>query len=194
MASPLAVVDTRFCVPRTLPLTLTMSLTLGGAVTDASGAAVLRVDAPLFGFLHRFVLAGVAGRPILSIQKKAFRWEAFRGDSRDARDLLFTARRSPIFQVRTQMGVFLAPNTAWQGAACGFTMKCSYLDRSCDVYLGKSSTKIAQVRRQFSAAGVLLGKEKFSVTVFPNVDYVFIAALVVMLSDIIHTAETDRRR
>lgn len=51
-----------------------------------------------------------------------------------------------------------------------------------------------QVRRQFSAAGVLLGKEKFSVTVFPNVDYVFIAALVVMLSDIIHTAETDRRR
>lgn len=71
MASPLAVVDTRFCVPRTLPLTLTMSLTLGGAVTDASGAAVLRVDAPLFGFLHRFVLAGVAGRPILSIQKKA---------------------------------------------------------------------------------------------------------------------------
>nr|XP_034580725.1 protein LURP-one-related 15-like [Setaria viridis]TKW31234.1 hypothetical protein SEVIR_2G092000v2 [Setaria viridis] len=170
MASPLAVVDTRFCVPRTLPLTLTMSLTLGGTVTDASGAAVLRVDAPLFGFLHRFVLAGVAGRPILSIQKKAFRWEAFGGDSRDARDLLFTARRSPIFQVRTQMGVFLAPNTAWQGAACGFTMKCSYLDRSCDVYLGKSSTKIAQVRRKFSAAGVLLGKEKFSVTVFPNVD------------------------
>ena len=72
-------------------------------------------------------------------------WEAFRGDSTDARDLLFTARRSPGFLVWTQVGVFLAPNTARQ-AACDLKMKCSYDDRSCDVYLGSSNTKIAQVR------------------------------------------------
>ena len=71
-------------------------------------------------------------------------WEAFRGDSTDARDLLFTARRSPGFLVWTQVGVFLAPNTA--GMACDLKMKCSYDDRSCDVYLGSSNTKIAQVR------------------------------------------------
>jgi len=51
-------------------------------------------------------------------------WEAFRGDSSDARDLLFTARRSAAFLVRTQVGVFLAPNTARQ-AACDLKMKCS---------------------------------------------------------------------
>jgi hypothetical protein len=72
MASPVAVVDARFCVARTLPLTLTMSLTLcGGVVTDAGGAVVLHIDAPLFGLISRFVLADVAGRPIIAIQKKA---------------------------------------------------------------------------------------------------------------------------
>ncbi|CAN6209726.1 unnamed protein product [Urochloa humidicola] len=160
-----AVVDARFCVPRVLQLTLTMSLTHGGAVTNAGGAVVLRVHAPLLGLIHRYVLADAAGRLILTLRRKAFtlnsRFEAFRGDSWDAaRDLLFTAKRWPIFQVRTQMGVFLASNRAEQ--ACDFTMRCSYNDRSCDFYLGNSSTKIAQVRRHITAAGVLLGKHRVS--------------------------------
>ncbi|RLM85662.1 protein LURP-one-related 15-like [Panicum miliaceum] len=191
-AAPLAVVGPRFCAARALPLTLAMNLTRSGTVTDAGGAVVLRVDVPLLRFLHRFLLVDVAGRPLLAVQRKESlqsAWEAFRGDSSDARDLLFTARRSPAFLMRTQMGVFLAPNTARQ--ACDFKMKCSYDDRSCDVHLGNSNTKIAQMRRQISAAGVLLGKDRFSVTVFPNVDYVFVAALVVMLHEI-HTDERDR--
>ena len=47
-----------------------------------------------------------------------------------------------------------------------------------------------QMRRQISAAGVLLGKDRISVTVSPNVDYVFVAALAVMLHEI-HTGERD---
>lgn len=42
----------------------------------------------------------------------------------------------------------------------------------------------AQIRRHRTAAGVVLGKGTFSVTVFPNVDYVFISALAVMLQEI----------
>jgi hypothetical protein len=46
-----------------------MNLTRGGTVTDdASGAVVLRMDVPLFG---RFVLVDVAGRPLVSVQRKA---------------------------------------------------------------------------------------------------------------------------
>ena len=70
-AAPLAVVDPRFCAPRALPLTLAMNLTRGGTVTDAGAAVVLRVDVPLPRFLHRFVLADVAGWPLLTVQRKA---------------------------------------------------------------------------------------------------------------------------
>ena len=67
---------------------------------------------------------------------------------------------------------------------CDFKIKGSYFDRSCAFYLGDSTTLIAQMNRQYSASTVLLGRDIFGVTVFPQVDYVFIAALVVILDDI----------
>jgi hypothetical protein len=54
-----------------------------------------------------------------------------------------------------------------------------------------SGDACVQMRRQISAAGVLLGKDSFSVTVSPNVNYVFVAALAVMLHEI-HMDERDR--
>ena len=66
-------------------------------------------------------------------------WEVFRGDSSSASDLLFTVKRSTLLQLRTEMDVFLAGNTAKQ--ACDFKMKGSYFA----FYLGDSDTMIAQV-------------------------------------------------
>jgi hypothetical protein len=43
------------------------------------------------------------------------RWEVFRGDSTNASDLLFTVKRSTLMQLRTQLDVYLAGNTAQQG-------------------------------------------------------------------------------
>jgi hypothetical protein len=72
------------------------------------------------------------------------RWEVFRGDSTNASDLLFTAKKSSIIQLKTELDVFLASNTAEQ--ACDFKIKGSYFERSCAFYLGSSNTMIAQVR------------------------------------------------
>lgn len=47
-----------------------------------------------------------------------------------------------------------------------------------------------QMHREHSATSMLLGKDYFSLTVFPNVDYVFISALVVILQEI-HTDKND---
>lgn len=71
------------------------------------------------------------------------RWEVFRGDSSNESDLLFTAKKSSIFQLKTEMDIFLASNTAQQ--ACDFKIKGSYFERSCAFYLGNSSSMIAQV-------------------------------------------------
>ena len=67
----------------------------------------------------------------------------FRGDSTNASDLLFTVKRSTLMQLRTELDVFLAGNTAQQ--ACDFRMKGSYFDRNCVFYLGNSDVMIAQV-------------------------------------------------
>jgi hypothetical protein len=71
------------------------------------------------------------------------RWEVFRGDSSNESDLLFTAKKSSIFQLKTEMDIFLASNTAQQ--VCDFKIKGSYFERSCAFYLGNSSSMIAQV-------------------------------------------------
>jgi hypothetical protein len=71
------------------------------------------------------------------------RWQVFRGDSSNAGDLLFTVKKSSIIQLKTELDVFLASNTAEQ--ACDFKVKGSYFERSCAFYLGDSTTMIAQV-------------------------------------------------
>jgi hypothetical protein len=40
------------------------------------------------------------------------------------------------------------------------------------------------MNRKHTAASVVLGRDVFSITVFPQVDYVFIAALVAILDDV----------
>jgi hypothetical protein len=47
-----------------------------------------------------------------------------------------------------------------------------------------------QMNRKFTISNVLLGKDTFGVTVFPHVDYVFVAALVVILDEI-HRERSD---
>ncbi|CAL5079350.1 unnamed protein product [Urochloa decumbens] len=188
--APLAVVSPQFCAPRTVPLTVTkkaMSFSGGDfTVTDAAGAVVLRVEGVYFSVRSRRVLHDAAGRPILTMERKVFSmhdtWKVFRGDSSSSRDLLFTVKRTSIFQLKTSMGVFLARNTAEQ--VCDFKIKGSYFERTCAFYRGNSDTMIAQMKRKFTVSNVLLGKDTFCVTVFPNVDYVFIAALVVILDEV----------
>ncbi|CAN6180466.1 unnamed protein product [Urochloa humidicola] len=49
---------------------------------------------------------------------------------------------------------------------------------------------IAQISRKYTAANVLLGKDTFNITVFPDVDHVFVAALVVVLDEV-HTRDRN---
>lgn len=43
---------------------------------------------------------------------------------------------------------------------------------------------LLQMNRKFTLSNVLLGKDTYNVSVFPHVDYVFIAALVMILDEI----------
>ncbi|KAI3847172.1 hypothetical protein MKX03_019265, partial [Papaver bracteatum] len=49
------------------------------------------------------------------------RWKVYRGDSTGSKDLLFTVRESKFFQLKTNLDVFLASNTAED--VCDFKIK-----------------------------------------------------------------------
>ncbi|XP_037452267.1 protein LURP-one-related 15-like [Triticum dicoccoides] len=188
--APLPVVGHQFCAPYVVPLTVTkkaLSLSDGDfAITDANGAVVLKVKGAIFSIRSRRTILDGAGLPLLTMQEKVFsmhhRWEVFRGDSTNSGDLLFTVKTTSLIQLKTEMDVFLAGNTAQQ--VCDFKIKGSYFDRSCVFYLGDSNTMVAQMSRKLTVSNVLLGRDTFSVTVFPHVDYVFIASLVVILDEV----------
>ncbi|CAL5444228.1 unnamed protein product [Camellia sinensis] len=110
------------------------------------------------------------------------RWQLFRGQSSDPKDLLFSVKKSSLIQFKTELDVFLAANTKEE--VCDFKVKGSWLERSCAIHLGNTPTIIAQMHRKHSVQSVVLGKATFVVTVYPNVDDAFIVALVVVLEEI----------
>ncbi|PWZ14095.1 Protein LURP-one-related 15 [Zea mays] len=198
IVSPVAVVASHFCAPYVVQLAVKekkVSLREGDfTITDTNGAVVVTVKGALISIHNRRRLLDAAGNPLLCLREKVISmhntWEAYRGDSTRSSDLLFTAKKSSIIQpFKTEMLIYLASNTSHE--ACDFIMKGSFKERSCSFYLGNNSNAlIAKMHREHSATSMLLGKDYFSLTVFPNVDYVFISALVVILQEI-HTDKND---
>lgn len=190
LASPVSIVGPQFVAQYPVDLTIVskvLSLSDGNfAVTDVNGNIIFKVKGKLVSLHDRRVLLDSGDTPILSFQKKLVsahrRWLVFRGESSDAKDLLFKAKQSSIIQFKTSLDVFLASNEKEE--VCDFKVKGSWHERSCTIYAGDSPTILAQMNKKHTVKSVVLGKETFSVTVYPNVDYAFIVALVVILDEI----------
>lgn len=71
------------------------------------------------------------------------RWQAFRGESKEMKDLIFSVKRSSMFQLKTKFEVFLASNIKEE--TCDFKVKGSWFEQSCVVYAGESLHIVAQV-------------------------------------------------
>lgn len=72
------------------------------------------------------------------------RWQAFKGDSTNEKDLIFSAKISSIFQFTTKLDIFLANNISEE--VCDFRMKTNFMESTCDIFAGQSSTLVAQVK------------------------------------------------
>ncbi|XP_068644497.1 protein LURP-one-related 10-like [Aristolochia californica] len=187
----IAVIAPQFCTPYPVDLTVTektLSITDGDyAVTDINGNIVFKVKGKLFSLRDKRILLDAAGNPIVTLQQKVMsahrRWQAFRGDSTDSKNLLFSVKKASLIQLfKTQLDVFLASNTSEH--TCDFHVKGSFFERSCTIYLGNSNVIVAQMNKKYTAKNIVLGKDAFGVTVYPYVDYAFITALIIMLDEI----------
>ncbi|KAK8682627.1 hypothetical protein V6N13_055011 [Hibiscus sabdariffa] len=190
LANPVSIVGPHFCAPYPVDLAIirkVLTITDGNfVVTDINGNILFKVKGKFLSMHDRRVLLDGAGNPIVTLKQKMMsahdRWQVFRGESTDASDLLFSAKRSSMFQLKTKLDVFLANNTREE--VCDFKVKGSWFERSCAVYAGESSTIVAQMHKKHTVESILIGKDKFMVTVYPNIDYAFIVALIVILDGI----------
>ncbi|XP_034924138.1 protein LURP-one-related 15 [Populus alba] len=141
-------------------------------VSDINGTLILQVKSKLLSLHDRRFLKDAAGNTLVNLRQKIRtmhgRWEAFRGESKEKSDLLFTAKQSKLFQSKTELDVFLGNN---KGEVPDFKVKEGYSESSCSILIGDSNTMLAQVHGGHTIA------------IMPNVDYAFIVALVVVILD-----------
>ncbi|KAJ9179629.1 hypothetical protein P3X46_007979 [Hevea brasiliensis] len=187
---PLVVIGPQFLAQYPVDITVASKLlTLGEnnfTVTDVNGTLIFQVKSKLLSIHDRRFLQDAAGNTLVTLRQKIMtahrRWEVFRGESTDAKDLLFSAKKSSILQFKTELDVFLGSNTSED--VPDFKVKGTWKERSCTIYLGLSNTIVAQMHRRHTLKTALLEADNFAVTVYPNVDYAFIVALVVVLDEI----------
>ncbi|OIS98032.1 PREDICTED: protein LURP-one-related 10-like [Nicotiana attenuata] len=189
-ANQVAIISPQFCAPYPVDLNVVrklMTLSEGSfGVTDVNGNIIFKVKGKLFSLRDRRVLLDAAGNPLVTFQQKMLtahrRWQVYRGESTDTKNFLFSVKKSSLLQFKTKLDVFLAHNT--NEDVCDFRIEGSWFERSCVIYAGNTNTIIAQMHRKHTAQSILLGKDNFGVTVYPNVDYAFVVALVVILEEI----------
>ncbi|XP_027337264.1 protein LURP-one-related 15-like [Abrus precatorius] len=188
-ANPSGIINAQYCVPYNVELAIVrkvMTLADKLTVTDVNGKIVFNLKASLMTFHDHRVLLDSAGNPVLTLRRKVMsahdRWQVFQGESMELKDLVFSVKRSSMFQLKTKLDVFLANNTNEE--VCDFKVKGSWFERSCVVYAGESLSIVAQMHKKNTVQSIAFGKDNFMVTVFPNIDYAFIVALILILDEI----------
>ncbi|KAI3912633.1 hypothetical protein MKW92_028858 [Papaver armeniacum] len=186
-----SVISPKYCAPYPVDLTImrkVLKLTHDNyTVSDVDGNPVFDIKDELTLVRHHRVLRDPAGVPIVTILEKVMtahrRFNVFKGDSTDMKDLVFTARQSHCIQWTTKLDVFLPNNT--KEDVCDFKVKGNWLERSCTVYAGDgdkdSNNIIAQMHKKHTVNSVVLGKDTFNVTVQPNHDSAFVIAVIIVL-------------
>ncbi|KAE8099149.1 hypothetical protein FH972_017153 [Carpinus fangiana] len=182
-ASPVPIIGPQYCAGYPVELEIVRKFSGDFDVIDAQGTVIFKVKGKFLKMPDRRVLLDGAGNPIVTLRHKIMtahhRWQVFRGKSVEESDLIFSVRRSSMLQLEAKLQVFLASNI--QEDVCDFRVEGSWAERSCEVFYGESSSKIAKMYKSKTIKTALTGKDKFSVMIDPNVDYAFIVALIVIL-------------
>ncbi|KAK2398927.1 protein LURP-one-related [Trifolium repens] len=186
--STTAIIGPQYCAPATRPIELIVIKERMGnnfTIRDINDNVIFIVKSSpetLFATREDRFLYDANGNPILHLRRMLQTaddscWKAYRGESTEAKDYIFTRKRSSLFQLRTKLNVFLANNNTGD---CDFVVvKADLFGESWKVLIGNSDNVVAQINKKPRA---LFSREKFMVTVCPNIDYAFIVALTVTLT------------
>ncbi|KAK8485243.1 hypothetical protein V6N13_062758 [Hibiscus sabdariffa] len=187
------VVGDRYCFPYTMELVVKKKLQSFSNshydVFDTTGNILLRVDGSVWNLQRRRVMTDPAGFPVITLREKGngklqqpiswrHEWQIYEGESSDPNHLLFRAKRSSGFRLKSNLDVYIG--SQFKKGAGDFRVTGSIASLSIKVRRGNSI--IAEVSHNYTWKSYK-GKESFKVKVYPEVDYAFIVALLVIMHE-----------
>ncbi|CAJ1809908.1 unnamed protein product [Sphenostylis stenocarpa] len=185
MENQFTVINPFYTAPHAINLQIN---TEKGVTYDVKGERIFYVIKDTFCPLHyRRVLYDDKQNPILTTYKKIMalreRCKVFKGESNDPSEFLFSVKDikkpSKIPRGISKLNVFLANNKDEKN--CDFRVIIHGSKRSCIVYAGESPTVVAQMENNGG----------FNVLVYPNVDYAFIVALLMIVNEMNYKEPRD---
>ncbi|CAN1325598.1 Protein LURP-one-related 14 [Linum perenne] len=182
-------------------------------VFDPCGNLLLRVEGGVWNLRMKRVFRDPSGFPLLTLYGKSItfwhKWSAYANDDIPADqgmitndNLLFTVKQSHPLQIKKDLNVYLStdhhqlnPNNNINSIinpdsiikktglvdAPDFNVTGSYTSLSFKVYKGHRI--LAEVKHNFTLESFYKGKERFTIKVYPEVDYAFIIALLVIIDE-----------
>ncbi|KAJ8898963.1 hypothetical protein K2173_008464 [Erythroxylum novogranatense] len=167
LEKPVVVIGPQFLQQYPVDLTIAND----GKVTDVNGTVIFSVQSNCTRIHDRRHLKDAADNILVTLKEKIKtmhgRWQVFKGESTEEKDLLFSVKKSSLMQSRTQSDAFLASNPTSESDP-DFKVKGS------TIYLGGDESNVV-VAEMFKR-----DRDNFAVRVYPNVDNAFIVGLVVV--------------
>ncbi|XP_076904502.1 protein LURP-one-related 15-like [Bidens hawaiensis] len=109
----------------------------------------------------------------------------FKGESKYDSDMIFTTKSEHLIQFKLNVSVTLANNTS----SCDMRIKGNWAKGNITIYMGDSSTAIAQMHKPQNVKYV---KDKFTVTIQPNMDYAGVVVLFALADAFEHSDEYNK--
>ncbi|KAI3514978.1 hypothetical protein L1887_13726 [Cichorium endivia] len=184
LSSPVSVIGSQFLAPYQFDIIVDINSSRNLVITDINHKIMLKVKRCGASFHDQLVLVDVDDKPIVTMRDKIMsehdRWNIFRGDSTSKTDMIFSTKSAHIIQFKTCVHVFMANKTSSKGV-CDFKIQGSWSKRNCTIFIGDTSTTIAQMHKMESPENGKFVKDKFIVTIYPNVDYAFVVTLIAIV-------------
>ncbi|CAN1812213.1 Protein LURP-one-related 14 [Linum perenne] len=151
-------------------------------VFDPCGNLLLRVEGGVWNLRMKRVFRDPSGFPLLTLYGKSItfwhKWSAYDQGMITNDNLLFTVKQSHPLQIKKDLNVYLSSGLV---DAPDFNVTGSYTSLSFKVYKGHRI--LAEVKHNFTLESFYKGKERFTIKVYPEVDYAFIIALLVIIDE-----------
>ncbi|KAJ0716893.1 putative tubby-like protein [Helianthus annuus] len=190
---PFSVISPEFIAPESLEIIVDKYPCRSLVITDINHKILLKVKPCDTTFHRQRVLLDANDKPISMLRDKGMsmhsRWNVFKGESKSDSDMIFSASKEhAVFQFKINIRVMLA-NKMRSNESCDFRIKGSWSKGNFTIYMGDSSTAIAEMSKP---QALKYAADKFTVTIQPNMDYAFVVALFAIVDAIENPDEVKK--